>query len=111
MTAHRPHPAYLLAASRALGVVAIVLVSLSVGVGLALAGRIELLPPARAARPSSSATGRSLALAGLIASHPRPAAARRLYLRPSLAGITLPFALASKPVWTGLGIIGGWLTR
>ena len=31
------------------------------------------------------------------------------YLRPGLAGIALPFALASQPVWTGLGIIAGWL--
>ena len=31
------------------------------------------------------------------------------YLRPGLAGIALPFALASQPVSTALGIIGGWL--
>ena len=31
------------------------------------------------------------------------------YLRPGLAGIALPFALASQPVWTALGIVGGWL--
>ena len=31
------------------------------------------------------------------------------YLRPGLAGITLPFALAYRPAFTGLGIIGGWL--
>ena len=31
------------------------------------------------------------------------------YLRPSLAGVTLPFALGYRPFWTGLGVIGGWL--
>ena len=31
------------------------------------------------------------------------------YLRPGLAGITLPFAIGYRPVFTGLGIIGGWL--
>lgn len=94
-------------ASRAFGVVAIVLVSLSVGVGLALAGRFGRRPglPARLKRAHES-----LALAGLIA-----IALHGLlllgdsYLRPGLAGIALPFALAHQPVWTGLGIIGGWL--
>ena len=31
------------------------------------------------------------------------------YLRPGLAGIALPFAMAAQPVWTGVGILGGWL--
>jgi sulfoxide reductase heme-binding subunit YedZ len=31
------------------------------------------------------------------------------YLRPGLAGITLPFAVSYRPVFTGLGIMGGWL--
>jgi hypothetical protein len=31
------------------------------------------------------------------------------YLRPGLAGVTLPFALGYRPFWTGLGVIGGWL--
>ena len=31
------------------------------------------------------------------------------YLRPGLAGIALPFVMSNQPVWTGLGIIGGWL--
>jgi sulfoxide reductase heme-binding subunit YedZ len=94
-------------ASRAFGVVAIVLVSLSVGVGLALAGRFGRRPglPARLKRMHES-----LALAGLIA-----IAIHGLlllgdsYLRPGIAGIALPFALANQPAWTGLGIIGGWL--
>jgi sulfoxide reductase heme-binding subunit YedZ len=94
-------------ASRAFGVVAMVLISLSVGVGLALAARLGRRPglPARLKRIHES-----LALAGLIA-----IALHGLlllgdsYLRPGLAGIALPFALAGQPVWTGLGIIGGWL--
>jgi sulfoxide reductase heme-binding subunit YedZ len=94
-------------ASRAFGVVAIVLVSLSVGVGLVLAGRLGRRPglPAKLKR-----THESLALAGLIA-----IAFHGLlllgdsYLRPGLIGITVPFALASQPAWTGVGIIGGWL--
>jgi sulfoxide reductase heme-binding subunit YedZ len=93
--------------SRALGIVAIVLVSLSVGLGLAMAGRLGRRPglPARMKNLHEA-----LALSGLIA-----IAGHGLlllgdpYLRPGLAGITLPFAMASQPVWTGLGIIAGWL--
>jgi sulfoxide reductase heme-binding subunit YedZ len=32
------------------------------------------------------------------------------YLRPGLAGITLPFALSYRPLFTGAGIIAGWLS-
>jgi methionine sulfoxide reductase heme-binding subunit len=31
------------------------------------------------------------------------------YLRPGLAGITIPFVMAHRPLWTGLGVVGGWL--
>jgi sulfoxide reductase heme-binding subunit YedZ len=31
------------------------------------------------------------------------------YLDPGIRGIAVPFALADQPVWTGLGIVGGWL--
>ena len=31
------------------------------------------------------------------------------YLRPGLAGVTLPFAMGYRPVFTGIGIIAGWL--
>jgi hypothetical protein len=30
-------------------------------------------------------------------------------LHPSLRDIAVPFAMAHQPVWTGVGIIGGWL--
>ena len=104
---HDPSQHLFWLASRACGVVAMVLVSLSVGVGLALAARLVRRPgwSARLKRLHES-----LALAGLIA-----IAAHGLlllgdsYLRPGLAGIALPFALSSQPVWTGVGIVSGWL--
>ncbi len=94
-------------ASRAVGVVALILISLSVGLGLALSGRISRGPgiPARLRHLHEA-----IALTGLIA-----IAGHGLlllgdsYLRPGLAGIALPFAMPNQPVWTGLGIIGGWL--
>jgi len=94
--------------SRAFGVVAMVLVSLSVGVGLALAGRVSKRPGmARRLKQLHE----SLALAGLLA-----IALHGLlllgdsYLRPGLAGIAIPFALGHRMVWTGLGVIAGWMS-
>lgn len=94
-------------ASRSLGVTALVLVSISVGLGLAMASRIVRGPgvPARVRRLHEAT-----ALTALIA-----IAAHGLvllgdsYLRPSLADLALPFAMANQPLWTGIGIIGGWL--
>lgn len=94
-------------ASRGLGVVALVLISLSVGLGLAMSGRLLRVPGAPAwlkhLHEALSLTG-LMAIAGhglLLMGDP--------YLEPGLAGIALPFAMATKPFWTGLGVIGGWL--
>jgi sulfoxide reductase heme-binding subunit YedZ len=94
-------------ASRGLGVVALVLVSLSVGLGLAMSGRMLRVPGAPAWLKH---VHEALSLSGLIA-----IAGHGLlllgdsYLRPGLAGIALPFATATHPFWTGLGVIAGWL--
>jgi sulfoxide reductase heme-binding subunit YedZ len=94
--------------SRAFGVVAMVLVSLSVGVGLALAGRVSKRP----GMPRKlKGLHESLALAGLLA-----IAFHGLlllgdsYLRPGLAGISIPFVLDHRVLWTGLGVIAGWMS-
>jgi sulfoxide reductase heme-binding subunit YedZ len=94
--------------SRAFGVVAMVLVSLSVGVGLALAGRVSKRPGmARRLKQLHE----SLALAGLLAIclHGLLLLGDS-YLRPGLAGIAIPFALGHRMVWTGLGVIAGWMS-
>jgi sulfoxide reductase heme-binding subunit YedZ len=94
--------------SRAFGVVALGLMALSVGVGLALSGRVLRRPglPAQLKR-----THESLALAGLfaIAMHGLLLLGDS-YLKPGLAGIAIPFVMTSQPVWTALGIVCGWLT-
>ena len=93
--------------SRALGVVAIVLVAVSVGLGLAMAGRLTRGPGVAArVKQLHEATALSALLA--IAGHGLSLLGDS-YLHPGLAGITLPFAMANQPVWTGLGIVGGWL--
>jgi len=94
-------------ASRAFGIIAMILLGISVAVGLAMSGRLARRPglPAKLKRFHESST---LVTLGLIVAH----AGLLLfdgYLRPGLAGITLPFALGYRPMFTGIGIIAGWL--
>ena len=94
-------------ASQALGIVAILVLAISLSLGLAMSSRIIRRPglPARLKHFHEAST---LVALGLIASH----AGLLLfdaYLRPGLAGITLPFALSYRPGFTGMGIIAAWL--
>lgn len=94
-------------ASRSFGIVAMFMLGISVAVGLAMAGRLARRPGlnAKLRRFHEAST---LVTLGLIAGH-----AGLLifdsYLRPGLAGITLPFAMSYRPLFTGIGIIAGWL--
>ena len=95
-------------ASRAFGIVAIVLLGISVALGLAMSGRLVQRRglPAKLRRFHEAANARDaraliVVHAGLLLFDS--------YLRPGLAGITLPFAMSYRPVFTGIGIIGGWL--
>lgn len=94
-------------ASRASGLVALVLVTVSVGLGLMMAGKVMR-------RPGLSrkllAVHEYTALAGLIA-----IAVHGItllgdpWLNPGVAGVTVPFAMSFKTVFTGLGVIAGYL--
>jgi sulfoxide reductase heme-binding subunit YedZ len=94
-------------ASRASGVVALVLVTISVGVGLTMSAK---LMRKRGRGPQLTAIHEQTALAGLIA-----IAVHGLtllgdpWLHPSLAGISVPFEMGYRTFFTGLGIIAGWL--
>ena len=93
--------------SRSLGVVAMVLVSVSVGLGLALsvkvsgrpgmASRLKTLHEAVALVSMIAIVGHGLLLLG------------DTYLRPTLTQIAIPFLLPNHPIWTGMGVIAGWL--
>lgn len=94
-------------ASRSLGVVALVLVAVSVGLGLAVAsGLVKGVGPRARVKQLHEAT----ALAGLlaIAGHGL-ALLGDSYLHPGIAGIAVPFVGAYRALWTGLGIVGGYL--
>jgi sulfoxide reductase heme-binding subunit YedZ len=94
-------------ASRALGVVALLFVAVSVGMGLAMSmrsakgpgamARLKTLHEAAALTALLAIAGHGLTLLG------------DSYLRPGLSGIVVPFAMPHQPLWTGLGVIGGWL--
>jgi methionine sulfoxide reductase heme-binding subunit len=94
-------------ASRSLGVVALVLVAISVGLGLAVASRtVKGAGPRARVKQLHEAT----ALTGLlaIAGHGLVLLADS-YLHPGLAGIAIPFVMSDRPLWTGLGIVGGYV--
>jgi sulfoxide reductase heme-binding subunit YedZ len=94
-------------ASRASGLVALVLVTISVGLGLTMAGKVMR-------RPGLSrkllAVHEQTALAGLVA-----IAVHGItllgdpWLHPGIRGIAVPFAMGFKPLWTGMGVLAGYL--
>jgi methionine sulfoxide reductase heme-binding subunit len=93
--------------SRASGVVALVLISLSVLLGLAMAARVLRRPGLKraAARLHEHVALTALGAIGvhglsLLGDH---------WLNPGLRGITIPFALSYRPGFTGIGIIAGYL--
>lgn len=93
-------------ASRSLGIVATLLLGISVGLGLAMAGRLSSRP-GQAARFRHFHEALTLVTLGLIAGHGGLLLLDR-YLHPSVVGILVPFALPYRPLFTGLGIIAGW---
>jgi methionine sulfoxide reductase heme-binding subunit len=94
-------------ASRASGVVALALVTLSVAVGLAMAGRVARRPGlARRLR----GVHEHVALVGLamIAVHGVTLLGDH-WLHPGLRGIAIPFWMSYRPAATGAGILAGYL--
>ncbi len=93
--------------SRASGIVALVLISLSVLMGLAMATRSVRRPAWRRALVRLHEHVALVALAA-IAVH-GAALLGDHWLKPGLRGITVPFAMSYRPQFTGLGIIAGYL--
>lgn len=94
-------------ASRAAGVVALLCITASVGVGLAMAGRVSRRP---ALARTLMGVHQQTALVGLvaIAVHGITLMGDR-FLSPSIGDIAIPFTSEHEPLWTGLGVTGGWL--
>lgn len=101
-TATAPHLFWI--TSRAAGIVALLLSSASVGIGLLMGGRLT-----KRRGPDMRVTHEALSLATMaaIAVHGITLVGDK-YLHPGLAEIAIPFIGAYKTFWTSIGIIGGW---
>lgn len=92
-------------ASRALGIVAMIMLGITVAVGLAMSGRLVRRPGLQG-RLRRLHEPVALTALGLVAAHGGLLLFDR-YLHPGLAGVVVPFALRYRPVATGLGIVAG----
>ena len=93
-------------ASRSAGIVAYLLLSAAVLLGLAMALRIGSPRVRRAARGIHEQL--ALVALGATAAHGLLLLADP-WLRPGLSGLLVPFASDYRPFWTGLGVLGGYL--
>lgn len=99
------HPWWL--AARASGLVALVLVTASVIVGLVTAARLPRRPGSRGMLVTLH---QQLATASLVAvaGHALTLLADG-WLHPGITGVTVPFALGYRRVFTGLGVVAAYL--
>ena len=89
--------------SRAAGIVALLAITASVGLGLAMAGRAVR-------RPWLHALHQQTALVGLVAIAVHGICLiGDAFLHPSLLDVAIPFRIEHERTWTALGVIGGWL--
>jgi sulfoxide reductase heme-binding subunit YedZ len=94
-------------ASRASGLVAFALITISVGLGLAMAGKVMRRP---GLSKKLLAVHEHTALAGLVAIAVHGVTLLGdPWLNPGVAGVAVPFAMGFKPLFTGLGVIGGYV--
>ncbi len=92
-------------ASRAAGITAYVLLSLSVLGGLALA--MKLVPPRRRAQVGRLHQRVALIALGAIAAHGLLLLGDG-WLKPALTQLLVPLTLDYRPVWTSLGILAAY---
>ncbi len=94
-------------ASRAAGLVALALVTASVILGLSQAGRLTRKP---AIRRRLAALHEQLAVTGLVAIAVHGVTLLGdPWLSPGISGISVPFTMSFRPLFTGFGIIAGYL--
>jgi sulfoxide reductase heme-binding subunit YedZ len=94
-------------ASRAAGVVAMLLVTASVIVGLMMAGKISRRPGL--ARQLRTAHEHAALLAMVAIGVHGVTLLGDSWLRPGVKGIAVPFAMSYRPAFTGLGIIAAYV--
>jgi methionine sulfoxide reductase heme-binding subunit len=107
MTVRDPSQYTFWLASRAAGIVAFVFVAVAVVLGLYMAGN---LGRGRGYKRVMVKLHEHVAVAALVAIglHGVLLLGDR-WLRPGLSGILVPFTMGYRPLWTGLGIVAGYL--
>ena len=97
-------------ASRSAGIVSILAVSVSVIIGLLMANGLPRKGWGGLTKKKLVAVHESTALAGMVAIsvHGLTLLGDK-FMHPSLVQISVPFTMDYRPVFTGLGIIAGWL--
>jgi sulfoxide reductase heme-binding subunit YedZ len=94
-------------ASRASGVVALLLVTASVGIGLTMASKIVRR---RGVAPVLARVHEQTALAGLVAIAVHGATLLAdPWLHAGVTGVFVPFAMGYRTLFTGLGVVAGYL--
>lgn len=94
-------------ASRAAGVTAFALASVSVIIGLAMAGKLSRRP-GMAKRMRGLHEHAAIGALVAVAVHGLTLLGDR-WMHPGLAGISVPFVMGYRPLATGIGILAGYL--
>lgn len=95
-------------ASRAAGIVAFLLVAAAVIIGLVLASKMTRRP---GLKRNLVKVHQQVALTALVAIGAHGVfLLGDAWLKPGVTGIAVPFTLEYRPLWTGLGIIAGYLS-
>ncbi len=94
-------------AARSAGIVAFVLITTAVILGLLMASKMARKP---GLKRNLVKVHEQVALAALVAIGAHGVLLLGdAWLKPGIIGITIPFTLEYRPVWTGLGILAGYL--
>lgn len=93
--------------SRAAGIVAFLLITAAVVIGLLMASKMSRRP---GLKRNLLKVHEQVALTALVAIGLHGVLLLGdSYLKPGITGITIPFTLEYRPLWTGMGILAGYL--
>lgn len=95
-------------ASRAIGIVALALLSISVAWGLSLSSKLAKRGPGSIGRAKQLHEALSLVAISAVLAHGLVLLGDA-YINPTFSQIFIPFTMPKQPIWTGIGIIGAWV--
>lgn len=95
-------------ASRAIGIVALALLSISVAWGMSLSSKLAKRGPGSIGRAKQFHEALSLVALSAILAHGLVLLGDN-YINPTFSQLFIPFTMPKQPVWTGVGIIGAWV--